>query len=126
MHLPEVLGWKAYEDEGVAYLYTSIYAPARAEVHLRPLDGHGHHSNPRLRLSRQALGELPLSEKVQEAQRQGKPIAATRAVPLKEGWNDLLVRFDLIWGDSTLGLRLEAPPEILWTLRFNQQLRRGN
>lgn len=33
------------------------------------------------------------------------------AVRQQEGWNELLVRFDLIWGDSTLGLRLEAPAE---------------
>ena len=42
-------------------------------------------------------------------------------VMLQAGWNKLLLRWDLIWGDNQVGIRLAAAPDILWGLRCSPE-----
>jgi hypothetical protein len=107
------LGW-GYPDEGAAYAVTYIYSPAPAQVGLRWEDGHGQHC-VRAWLNG---SPLPADPKTLPAARLEQRVDESRPAPLTAGWNELLVRFDYIWGDHTLGLRLAADPAVLWTLRL--------
>ena len=102
------LGWKGTEDEGSVYLATWIYAPAPTAVKLKELDGHGHHA---LRgwLNDVALPVvLPPGQNAAGLQQSLDPNAP---VTLQAGWNKLLLRWDLIWGDNEMGVILDALPE---------------
>ena len=109
-------GW-GYPDEGAAYAVTYLYSPAAASVSLRFEDGHGHHA-VRGWLNGQAL---PLQLKTQPLARLEFTVDTTKPITLQPGWNELLLRFDYIWGDHSLGLRLEGDPAILWGLRVAAQ-----
>jgi hypothetical protein len=108
------LGW-GYPDEGAAYAVTYFYSPAAVSVSLRLEDGHGHHAI-RGWLNGQPL---PLDPKSQPVAKLHCRIDDTQRVTLQAGWNELLVRFDYIWGDRVFGLRLDAAPEQLWGLRIS-------
>jgi hypothetical protein len=108
------LGW-GYPDEAAAYAVTYLYSPAAVSVRLSIEDGHGHHA-VRGWLNGQPA---PLDPKSLPVAKLACRIDGTQPVNLRAGWNELLVRFDYIWGDKTLGLRLDAKPEQLWGLRIS-------
>ena len=111
-----VLNWKSYEDEGAEYLLTYINSPQAVEVKLKALDAHGHHA------VRAWLNDQPLPATFppgQSAKDLHQTLDPAKAVALKAGWNKLLVRFDLVWGENKLGLSLDAPPQVLWSLGFS-------
>jgi hypothetical protein len=114
--LESALNWKSYEDVGTSYLLTYINAARAVEVNLKTLDGHGHHA------VRAWLDDRPLptvNPPGQSAKDIHQALDPAKAVALKTGWNKLLVRFDLIWGESKFGLCIDAPPEVLWSLKFS-------
>lgn len=111
----DALGWKGYEDEGTVYMATWIHAPRACEVKLDTVQGHGHYAVRGWLDGRPLPGVGPggPSEKLDDR------IDKNKAVPLRPGWNMLLVRWDHIWGDNWLGVRIDAPPEVLWDLGFS-------
>jgi hypothetical protein len=108
--LERVLGWKGWEDEGTTYLVTYLFAPQDCTVALTMLDGHGHHGI-RGWLNNMALPGTGKADAVTSRLANGTPLA------LQAGWNKLLLRYDLIWGDNMLGATLNAAPEVLWGVR---------
>jgi hypothetical protein len=109
------LGYGPSEDEGAAYAVTYLYSPVAADITLHAEGGHGHHA-----VRGWFNGQpLPLDPKTLPMDRLHHKIDATQPVTLQAGWNELLLRFDYIWGDLVLSLRLDAKPETLWGLRFS-------
>ena len=114
----KALGWKGNEDEGTAYLATWIHSDAAAEIRLKPIDGHGHHAI-RVWLNGIAVpGTLPPGQRPESLKQSLDP---EHPVMLQAGWNKLLLRWDLIWGDNQVGIRLAAAPDILWGLRCSPE-----
>jgi len=109
------LGWTGGQEEGAAYAVTYLYSPAAAEIILRFEDGHGHHA-VRGWLNGQPL---PLDPKSLPVAKLNCRIDSTQPVTLQAGWNELLLRYDFIWGDKSFGLRLDGKPETLWGLRLS-------
>jgi hypothetical protein len=110
----KLLAW-GYPDEGAAYAVTYLYIPAEADVGLRFETGHGHHA-VRGWLNGQAL-PMVLNNRPKAGLEFG--VDTAKPVHLRSGSNELLLRFDYIWGDQTLGLRLEGAPAVLWALRVS-------
>ena len=112
------LKWKLYDDEGVAYMVTWIHAAEASDVTLDIPDVHGH------RAVRGWLNGKPLPVSLGEGKRPTdlrQRIDASRPIALAKGWNELLLRVDHIWGDSTMTVRLDAPPATLWRLRASNE-----
>ena len=111
-----VLGWKGYEDEGSVYIATWIQSPQSQDIKLNVIEEHGHHA------VRAWLNDQPLpsvNPKGQGPNDLHQSLDASKSVALKAGWNKLLIRYDLIWGANKLGITLDAPPSVLWTLKFS-------
>jgi hypothetical protein len=108
------LGWKAYEDEGTMYAYTVIETREALETRYEILDEHGHHA-----IRGWLNGEpLPIQKDNPYNYRQLKhKVDTTAPLKLQAGKNTLLLRFDHIWGNPVIGVRLQAPPEVLWKLK---------
>jgi hypothetical protein len=109
------LGYGTSEDEGVAYALTYLFSPVAADIALHAEGGHGHHAvRGWLNGQPQPLdpGTLPMAKL-------NYKIDGSQPVKLQAGWNELLLRFDYIWGDLVLSLRLDGKPETLWGLRFS-------
>ena len=110
------LGWTDGQEEGAAYAVTYLYSPTAAEIGLRFEDSQGAHA-VRGWLNGQPL---PLDPKSLPVAKLRCRIDSTQPVKLQAGWNELLLRYDFIWGaDKAFGLRLDAKPETLWGLRFS-------
>jgi hypothetical protein len=106
-------GWKeGGPDEGVAYLLTYIYSPRVANVMLHVMEDHGAHA------VRAWLEDRRLPEKLFQGDADLPRIDAETPVELHAGWNKLLMRYDWIWGELALGIRLHAAPETLWRLNI--------
>jgi hypothetical protein len=110
-----LLGWKGYEEEGTAYLVTWVNSPKPAELKLKVLDEHGHHAIrawlndaavPMLLGKGKRLTDLQFS------------IDSDKPITLKAGWNKLLVRYDQVWGGMDLGIKVDATPDVLWSLKL--------
>ncbi len=107
-----VLGWKAGEDAGTVFLATHIYAPAATDVRLETLDEHGLHF---------IRGWLN-GEAIPGAKKQNPRdirLDGEKPIALRAGWNELLVRYDRIYGRDGIGLRLLAAPAELWKLKIS-------
>jgi hypothetical protein len=114
--LDSVLGWNGFENEGSAYLVSWVHAKEEATVRLKLIDEHGHHAVRIWLNGRQLPSTFP---KGQNANFLSHSLDPELAVQLAPGWNKLLLRYDLVWGGTKIGLRLEAPTEVLWGLRFS-------
>jgi hypothetical protein len=114
------LGWPGNNEEGAAYALTYLYSPTAAEITLHAEGGGGHHAI-RGWLNGQPLPLDPKSLPVagRSYSQLGYRVDATQPVNLRAGWNELLVRFDFIYGDKLFGLRLDGKPETLWGLRIS-------
>ncbi len=110
------LGWKGYEDEGSAYLVTWVQAPQPVAVKLKVLDEHGHHA-VRIWINDKAVPTM--FPKNQSAKDLTYSIDPAKPVDLQPGWNKLLLRYDHVWGENKIGLEMDAPPEVLWSLKFS-------
>jgi hypothetical protein len=108
--LAQTLGWAGGNDEGTTYLATSIQAPRAVDVTLEV--------------------SHPAGEYVMSGRLNGHPLPVTPALlttyidgsqplHLQAGWNELVLRRDLIWGDMTLGATLKADPAVLWQLKIS-------
>lgn len=105
-------------DEGAVYMLTWIHSPAEASVKLNVTQGSGHHA-VRGWLNGVALPSAsPPGKKALDLM---DTIDTSKMVMLKQGWNSLLIREDHIWGNSSLGLSIEAPAAVLWSLRATNQ-----
>lgn len=117
--LPEALkrtGWTMYDDEGTAYLATWIRASQACEVRFEDIDGRGQHA-VRGWLNGTALPiAFPQGRSAKDLAHQ---IDSTKPVMLKAGWNAVLVRYDFIYGDTHLGLRVHGSREALWELKVS-------
>jgi hypothetical protein len=108
----KTLGWSSTFDEGTTYLLTHIYSPAAADVRLQVTQPGGQYA---------VHGQLnghPLPFVTED----GQPwihLDPTQPLHLRAGWNELLLRKDLIWGDVTMGASLQADPAVLWHLRVS-------
>jgi hypothetical protein len=109
--LRTLLGWPNGDEEGVAYLLTHVYAPKEQEVKLEVTgDTIGQYG------IRGWLNDAPLP--IAEIKQPGAfRVDGSQPVKLRVGWNELLVRYDHIWGNQVLGARLVAPTEQLWQLK---------
>ena len=112
--LSGVLGWNSFENEGSAYLVSWVHSPEVATVRFKILDEHGHHA---VRVWVNDLAVPPVFPKGQTAKALSHSIDPERSVELKAGWNKLLLRYDLVWGGSKIGLLLDGPPQLLWGLK---------
>lgn len=106
--------WNCYEDEGAVYLATWIHAPKPVQVKFISDLGHGHFA---LRGWLNGIAMPATNADAKLAHR----INPEKALDLQEGWNEVLFRFDHVWGDPFVGVRLDAPVETLWTLRVSHQ-----
>jgi hypothetical protein len=109
--LRTLLGWPNGDEEGAAYLLTNVYSPKEQEVRLEVAgDTIGQYG------IRGWLNNAPLP--LVENTRAGTfRIDSKQPIKLRAGWNELLVRYDHIWGNQILGARLVAPTEVLWQLK---------
>jgi hypothetical protein len=108
----KTLGWSCTFDEGTTYLLTHIDSPSAAEVRLQVTQPGGQY----------AVHGWLNGEPLPVVHEDGQPwIHLDPAAPLRlrPGWNELLLRKDLIWGDVTMGASLQADPSILWHLRIS-------
>ncbi|MEI6521297.1 MAG: hypothetical protein WCO98_14865, partial [bacterium] len=110
-----LLGWKGYEEEGTAYLVTWVNSPKPAELKLKVLDEHGHHA---IRAWLNDTAVPMLLDKGKRLTDLQFSIDSDKPITLKAGWNKLLVRYDLVWGGMDLGIKVDAAPDILWSLKF--------
>jgi hypothetical protein len=114
--LQQVLGWNGFENEGSAYLVTWVNSPAAASIKLKVLEEHGHHA-VRIWVNDEAVPVL--FPKGQTAKSLTHSIDSNAGIALQAGWNKILVRYDLVWGGNKIGLLVDAPPALLWTLKFS-------
>jgi hypothetical protein len=114
--LESVLGWNGFENEGSAYLVSWVHAKEEATVRFKVHGELGHHA-VRVWLNGQPLPST--FPKGQNASSLSHSIDPDLPVVLSPGWNKVLLRFDLVWGGSKIGLRIEAPSTVLWGLRFS-------
>ena len=108
----KTLGWSSTFDEGTTYLLTHIYTPAAADVRLQVTQPGGQYA------VHGQLNGRPLLFVTED----GQPwihLDPTQPLHLRAGWNELLLRKDLIWGDVTMGASLQADPAVLWHLRVS-------
>lgn len=125
----QALDWKQYPDEGTAYAVAYIYSPAAADIQLRLLHAGGAHAL-RVWLNDKLLPPVvqgvPFSPQwfpvtpAREKPVSGLTVQATapQAVRLQAGWNQLLLRFDWIWGAQQVGVLIDGDERILWQLRL--------
>jgi hypothetical protein len=108
--LAQTLGWPGGNDEGTSYLVTHILAPRPVEVTLELAHPDAQYVM-RGWLNGRALPvkSAPLSTDIDSSQ----------PLHLQAGSNELVLRRDLIWGQMTLGVTLQADPAILWQLRIS-------
>ena len=107
-------GWaKGHDQEGVAYLVTYLHTPLAGDIDFRVVEEEGDH------VIRAWLNSQPLPTR-EDPKRPARP-RLDESVPLhlQAGWNQLLVRYDRIWGSDRVGLRLNSQPEKLWQLGFS-------
>jgi hypothetical protein len=106
--LGSILDWTNGDDEGAAYALTHIYSPQAASITLQLSEGGGEHvvsgwlNGSPLPSSQEGYHQIDLS----------KPLA------LQAGWNELLIRYTLVWGDTSLKASLVADPAMLWKLKI--------
>jgi len=87
-------------------------------VKLKVLDEHGHHA-VRVWINDKAVAAV--FPKNQSARDLTHSIDPAKPVELQAGWNKLLLRYDHVWGENKIGLEVDAPPEVLWSLKFSPQ-----
>ena len=107
------LNWQGYDDEGTSYLLTHIHTPQAADVKLQ-LSG----SQGQSFIGGQLNGK-PLPQITESGAGGAARLDTTKPLSLQPGWNELLIRRDLIWGDMQLGAALVADPAVLWKLKIS-------
>jgi hypothetical protein len=115
--LRKSLGWIGYSDEGTAYFLTHIYTPQAAQITLNLSAPHGQ-SFISGQLNGQALPQVK--------DRDQTLLDASKPLSLQPGWNELLIRRDIIWGAMDYGGSLAADPAILWNLKISGPAPAGN
>ena len=115
LDVAKALNWLVANDEGTTYALTYVHASQPTTVKLVLLQNNGHNGVSGW-LNDQPL---PVTGNISTASTTG--LDTTRPVELKAGWNKILLRLDVIWGRPQLGLLLDAPPTVLWGLRFASQ-----
>ena len=110
--LAQTLGWNGGNDEGTSYLVTHIQAPRAVDVTLQLT-----HPDAQAYVSGWLNGH---AFSVQAAS-PSIDLGSSWPLHLQAGWNELVLRRDLIWGQKTLGITLKADPAILWQLRLSAQ-----
>ena len=107
LDIAQALGWNGYNDEGTFYLLTHLYSPRPAHVYLHLALGDG-----AVYITGQLNGR-PLPENSKDnLPDEAQPLA------LQAGWNELLLRRTVIWGEMNYGVTLTGDPAVLWQLRF--------
>jgi hypothetical protein len=97
-----------------------VFAPTATEVKLVPIIGHGagnSHYALRAWLNGTAMPVMPDPKHSPEQLEQR--LDPMTSYQLKAGWNEVLLRYDHIWGDTFVGVRIEAPAETLWKLKIS-------
>ena len=108
--LRKSLNWAGFNDEGTCYLVTHIYTPQAAELMLQLSEPHG-----------QSFigGQLNGNPLPQVTEKGAIHLDASKPLSLQAGWNELLIRRDVIWGEMNLGATLMAEPAVLWKLKIS-------
>ena len=110
--------WRCYDDEGTAYMATWIYTPNAVDINYTFSEGNGDHG-VRGWLNGTALPSTFSDD--QRARNFEYRLVTDKPLALTAGWNMLLLRIDIVWGDVSFGLRLHAPPDVLWSLKVANQ-----
>jgi hypothetical protein len=111
--LRKSLNWSGYDDEGTVYLLTHISTPQAAQVSLNLAELHGQCFTS---------GQLNGKALPQVNNRGTTYIDVSQPLSLQAGWNELLIRYDHIWGSVELGGSLVADPAVLWKLKISGPL----
>ncbi len=106
-----VLNWTSYNDEGTTYLLTHIYTPQPAEVLLNAYDD--------ARALDIISGQLNGKPLPQTKEKNKIRLDNSKPLSLQAGWNELLIRRDLIYGGQLFGASLMADPAVLWKLKIS-------
>jgi len=129
MKLQNALGWddlvrlptgSYFQDQGTIYLLTHIYTPDPVAVTIREITiPHG------LIIVSGQLNGVPLPTVPGPQNRYKTMLDDSKTVSLRAGWNELLIRSNVISADSDIGAAVVADPVLLWKLKISGPIPSG-